>query len=73
MQLNVSDLLTGNVTVSRSIAGNEKRGAIFCGDIFGGVVYIASGQRGLNPLKLLLANLSRIYTHQFNVRIVPCL
>jgi hypothetical protein len=29
MQLNVSDLLTGNVTVSRSIAGNEKRGAIF--------------------------------------------
>jgi hypothetical protein len=73
MQLNVSDLLTGNVTVSRSLAGNEKRDAIFCGDIFSGVVYIASGQRGPNPLKLLLANLSRFYTHQFNVRIVPCL
>ncbi len=73
MQLNVSYLLTGNVTVSRSLGGNQKRGAIFCGDIFDGVVYIASGQRGWNPLKLPLANLSHFYTHQFYVRIVPCL
>ena len=39
--------------------------AIFCGDICGGVVYIASGQPPGCPLKLKLANLSRFLMHQF--------